>query len=791
MVKALEQATIEYTFTGEDSARAGYAEGEVTMTAPDGVYHLYWADKTAALSGWYEIASVTVTGGRGSYRFGERVAVPAGADRLIAVAGGCPATVAQAAAVCVLPAYKRFPGDDSTRQYRCEVLSDIHIDCQDGGTNTYYTAASDNLLRALNIAQERGADFVLTVGDNITNASGATLEWLEYQRVVAASDYDGPVYEAIGNHEMRYCQYSDCELDCGIEEFISATGLDGTAAAMEMRKPYFELTEPVSGDHFIFMALEGGYDPAECEEFTDDQITWLEDLLRRYSGDGHRIFLLQHSLISGYGAGDDRDDPAYGGSMTATAAYPNNLRFKKLIEQYKDVIWLSGHTHVDLRDDVNFSDEEGETCLTFHVPSSAGTTRLSYDDDGARVLDRTFYDDATQGYILDAYAGAALMCGVNFYDNKMYPAYTYIIGDTAEGEGPTAPTDAPTSPPTEKPTAASLLYGDADGDGEVSILDATVIQRDLVGFEKITGECLKAAMVDGTDTLNIIDATLIQRRLVGLLDRFPAEESLAATGAADISAAVKAELEAYYQYASYTEYAALKRALRAGDSAAMQRALSAFRTLRGRVKLTTVYFTDSKSIGHVYAYAWNRASNEYIEPWPGQKTTYVRTNSLGQQVYAVTVDAARYDSIVFSLPGEDRKTADIRLAPQSGRVYYPVSDTSPYTVSFSVMNQMWKSEDGASATVYFTDTQDWGKAYLYYWTASGNNTWPGVKMTYVRKSSSGKSIYKATVPADAKVIFSDGDSRQTADIPAVADGFGYYPYALNDDGKWQFVEYKY
>ncbi len=59
--------------------------------------------------------------------------------------------------------------------------------------------------------------------------------------------------------------------------------------------------------------------------------------------------------------------------------------------------------------------------------------------------------------------------------------------------------------------ASSYLRGDADGDGEVTITDATAIQRTLA--EIPTASFFeKAADVDG-DGLNITDATSIQRYL--------------------------------------------------------------------------------------------------------------------------------------------------------------------------------------------------------------------------------------------------------------------------------------
>ena len=59
--------------------------------------------------------------------------------------------------------------------------------------------------------------------------------------------------------------------------------------------------------------------------------------------------------------------------------------------------------------------------------------------------------------------------------------------------------------------ASSYVRGDADGDGTVTIMDATVIQRRLVELPTPFFD-ERAADVDG-DGLNITDATWIQRYL--------------------------------------------------------------------------------------------------------------------------------------------------------------------------------------------------------------------------------------------------------------------------------------
>ena len=72
------------------------------------------------------------------------------------------------------------------------------------------------------------------------------------------------------------------------------------------------------------------------------------------------------------------------------------------------------------------------------------------------------------------------------------------------------------------------VWGDADGDGVVTILDATHIQRHLIQSDPNVEEAnMKAAIVSGEDELSVVDATLIQRYLAGMIERFPVEEQAA------------------------------------------------------------------------------------------------------------------------------------------------------------------------------------------------------------------------------------------------------------------------
>ncbi|MBK6088176.1 dockerin type I repeat-containing protein [Ruminococcus difficilis] len=65
------------------------------------------------------------------------------------------------------------------------------------------------------------------------------------------------------------------------------------------------------------------------------------------------------------------------------------------------------------------------------------------------------------------------------------------------------------------PLLTRYIKGDADGDGGVSIIDATCVQRHEAGIAT-TSFFKPLADVDGDSEVNVIDATLIQRSKVGL-----------------------------------------------------------------------------------------------------------------------------------------------------------------------------------------------------------------------------------------------------------------------------------
>lgn len=86
----------------------------------------------------------------------------------------------------------------------------------------------------------------------------------------------------------------------------------------------------------------------------------------------------------------------------------------------------------------------------------------------------------------------------------------------------------------------------------------------------------------------------------------------------------------------------------------------------------TIYFTNSNNHkwteDSIYCYAWNSSGNN--GGWPGTKMTKVKTNSLGESVYSITLDK-KYTSVIFT-NNNSEQTVDITLGNANG--YYLTGD---------------------------------------------------------------------------------------------------------------------
>lgn len=725
-------ASITYSFSGSHKNDKGFAEGKITLSADAGTYWLYWADNDAGLTGYDPIGSVVLsTSGSAAVTMPAYTAIPAKATKILAFKGTSKPTnlkASAAAAFYTIPASKAFGKTDADLLYSFAALSDFHMESNNAtpysGWSAKYPYDNEHLTAAFNTAAARGVDFIITTGDHINNQRNDNNggnnnlyaeEWNNYLKILANSNFTGPVYEAIGNHELWNYETDSAKKPVtigdgwkvGYNYFNAMTGLDSTAASVNSGKAYYEITEPVTGDHFLFMALEGGFYTDANNEFSDAQLTWLENKLKAYQNDGKNIFIMQHANFDKWGSGDQLNKPIYDLPLKDTNTATTKL--KTILQTYKNAVMITGHTHFKFSLQLNYSDNNGTSATMVHN-SSVGAVR-DIKNGTTRINDATL--QLSEGYIVEVYDDATIFYGTNLYYNSIIPTATYLVAQSTSAiNQPTEPvTDPPTQPPTqpktEPPTQASepplptfppkpteptepatepepeIVWGDADGDGEVMILDATAIQRHLAAIKTLGADAIKRSMVTGGAELTILDATAIQRKLAGIIKYFDVEtpaatgvRELAAVGAdadltdssADLNTLrtqAKSALDKYWLLASYDQYQALKKAYK--ENADLNTLTAAYDVFNAAVKsfypgdTIDVYFTAPSGWSSVNAYIYNNSSDQ-MAAWPGKACTKVSGS-----IWKINVPTGRYSYIIFN--SGSSQTIDLALGATKNQAY--------------------------------------------------------------------------------------------------------------------------
>ena len=432
-VNADTECTITYDFTGNNADTPGYAEGTITLTAhSDGEYKLYWYGNNINSETYYPIFDGTLAEGENAYvTFDYHTAIPAAAEGIIVIKDNRSSTVYE------LPENKLLCTKYGIPSYTFSSYSDVHMDI-----TGYYIYAEPRWADALEFSAKQNADFIVTSGDMITNnypPNNPDEEWLHYEKIIRDSRYNNPVWESDGNHDMHTVGKP------GLRYFIKATGTDETYENITANTPYYYILEPKTGDLFIFMALEESSSANSCNEFSENQMRWVESLLDKYYGSGINIYLIEHAPINGFGAGDRMDAPYYKGLLSTD--YEATLWLKDILTNYKGIIHLSGHTHEDFCMGYNYSDENGTACNMIHNPAVVGTTMPNLTDDGLDYNNGK--GNNSQGYFVEVYDSTVIFYGADLTKGLIYPQYSYIMEGTRSLSYNTPDTpDTPDTPNT-------------------------------------------------------------------------------------------------------------------------------------------------------------------------------------------------------------------------------------------------------------------------------------------------------------------------------------------------------
>ena len=267
--------------------------------------------------------------------------------------------------------------------------------------------------------------------------------------------------------------------------------------------------------------------------------------------------------------------------------------------------------------------------------------------------------------------------------------------------------------------AAAELVGDTDGDGTVSVLDATAIQRYLVELEQLDAQAIARARVNGKDELSILDATMIQRYLADLVDRFPAGETLSDETATEKPTGAVTEKPTEAPTEPATEAPTTPEEVT-------------------KVKdVITIYFSNNKKWTTVNAYIYNNATGVPMKAWPGSPMTFVKINNEGEQVYSATVDVTKYDRIIFN-NGTDQTTDTPVTKASTG---YFLNSKKSYNGKYLAGVYPYGENGEGNVKTISMDYPDGYKKKIYIWTPEGYNANDKTKKYSVLYMCDGQNLF--------------------------------------------------
>lgn len=91
-------------------------------------------------------------------------------------------------------------------------------------------------------------------------------------------------------------------------------------------------------------------------------------------------------------------------------------------------------------------------------------------------------------------------------------------GSAAEPTTKPVPSTQPTTAQPATEPSGNAVYGDVNGDGDITVVDATLVQKHIVQFETLSADKQILADVNEDNTISVVDATLIQKYIVQLKD---------------------------------------------------------------------------------------------------------------------------------------------------------------------------------------------------------------------------------------------------------------------------------
>lgn len=165
-------------------------------------------------------------------------------------------------------------------------------------------------------------------------------------------------------------------------------------------------------------------------------------------------------------------------------------------------------------------DDENQAASDFDLSTSANTRVIISEKGGEQYPGRTGTPISLNG----SSKAFSLTKAGTWEDTTLTPTKVEIEAtDVTKGSAaePTTKPVPPTQPTTAQPAtepSGNAVYGEVNGDGDITVVDATLVQKHVVQLETLSADKQILADVNGDNAISVVDATLIQKYIVQLKD---------------------------------------------------------------------------------------------------------------------------------------------------------------------------------------------------------------------------------------------------------------------------------
>lgn len=165
-------------------------------------------------------------------------------------------------------------------------------------------------------------------------------------------------------------------------------------------------------------------------------------------------------------------------------------------------------------------DDENQAASDFDLSTSANTRVIISEKGGEQYPGRTDTPISLNG----SSKAFSLTKAGTWEDTTLTPTKVEIEatdvtkGSVAEPTTKPVPSTQPTTAQPATEPSGNAVYGDVNGDGDITVVDATLVQKHVVQLETLSADKQILADVNGDNTISVVDATLIQKYVVRLED---------------------------------------------------------------------------------------------------------------------------------------------------------------------------------------------------------------------------------------------------------------------------------